>query len=344
MKILITGATGYIGHKLALEAARRNYTVHVLVRDINSPLLSGHKNIIPFKGDVTDKASVLAAMKGCDKVMHAAAVAKMSAKDNSIFYSVNVEGTRHMLDVALQCGVKKFVFTSSCAVMGPSDKHPVRECDPRITAFENDYEISKHWAEEMVKEYSRRGLFSIIVAAPRIYGPGHDCNGNAMNGVFKSILKLGVAFVPSFENTLANYAYVDDVVSGHFLAMDKGLGGEKYILGGENLSYREFFQAIKKNSSKNIRLIRVPKMLLKTWGFFHMMICRLTGRQTHVTPAIIDRLAQNRALSCDKAIRQLGYTITPFSEGIQKTIFHLTQKSEMQVLAVPFGLQNKRYV
>ena len=327
MKILVTGATGYIGYKLAMEAVRRNYTVHILVRDLLSPLLPVHPNIIKFKGDITDKGSVMAAMMNCDKVMHAAAIAKLSAKDNSIFYSVNVEGTRNMLDAALALGVKRFVFTSSGAVIGPSGKYPMSENDPRIAAFENDYEISKHWAEELVKEYCRKGLFAIIVAAPRVYGPGHDCNGNTMNVLLKNILSMRLAFVPSCDHVVANYAFVDDVIIGHFLAMDKGLGGEKYILGGENLSYRSFFQTIKQNTGKNVRLIRIHKSLLKIWSFFYMCFCRLIGKETHISPRVVDRLAQNRALTCDKAIRQLGYSITPFSIGIQKTIFHLKNKN-----------------
>jgi len=327
MKILITGATGYIGYKLAMEAARRNYTVHILVRDLESPLLPVHPNIVKFKGDITNKASVIAAMMNCNKVMHAAAIAKLSAKDNNVFYSVNVEGTRNMLDAALALGVKKFVFTSSGAVIGPSGKYPMSENDPRITAFENDYEISKHWAEELVKEYCRRGLFAIIVAAPRVYGPGHECNGNTMNILLKNILSMRLAFVPSCDNVVANYAFVDDVVNGHFLAMEKGLGGEKYILGGENLSYRSFFQTIKQNTGKKIRLIRIPKLLLKTWSFFYMSVCAILGKETHVSPKVVDRLSQNRALTCDKAIRQLGYSITPFSIGIQKTILHLKNKN-----------------
>ena len=327
MKILITGATGYIGYKLAMEAARRNYTVHILVRDLESPLLPVHPNIVKFKGDITNKASVIAAMMNCNKVMHAAAIAKLSAKDNNVFYSVNVEGTRNMLDAALALGVKKFVFTSSGAVIGPSGKYPMSENDPRITAFENDYEISKHWAEELVKEYCRRGLFAIIVAAPRVYGPGHECNGNTMNILPKNILSMRLAFVPSCDNVVANYAFVDDVVNGHFLAMEKGLGGEKYILGGENLSYRSFFQTIKQNTGKKIRLIRIPKLLLKIWSFFYMSVCAILGKETHVSPKVVDRLSQNRALTCDKAIRLLGYSITPFSIGIQKTILHLKNKN-----------------
>ena len=327
MKILITGATGYIGYKLAMEAARKNYTVHILVRDPRSPLAPIHPNIIKFKGDITDKESVLAAMEGCSKVMHAAAIAKLSAKDNSVFYSINVDGTRNMLDAALTLGVKKFVFTSSGAVIGPSGKFPMSESDPRIVAFENDYEISKHWAEELVKEYCRKGLFAVIVAAPRVYGPGHECNGNTMNAMLKNILSSKLAFMPSCYDVVANYAFVDDVVNGHFLAMDKGLGGEKYILGGENLSYRAFFEGIKQKAGKKIWLITIPKSIIKFWSFIYMWFCNLLRKETHISPRVIDRLAQNRALSCEKAIRQLGYSITPFAEGIHKTILHLKNKN-----------------
>ena len=336
MKILITGATGYIGYKLAMEAARRNYTVHILVRDPQSPLLPVHPNIVAFKGDITNKESVLAAMKDCNKVMHAAAIAKLSDKDKNIFYSVNVEGTRNMLDAALMLNVKKFVFTSSGAVIGPSGKYPMSENDPRIIAFENDYEISKHWAEELVKEYCRRGLFAVIVAAPRVYGPGHDCNGNTMNIMLKKIIAMEMAFMPSCENIVANYAFVDDVVNGHFLAMEKGLGGEKYILGGENLSYKSFFQAIKNGIGRKIKLIRVPTILIKVWSFFYMIFCVLLKKETHISPKVVDRLSQNRALSCDKAIRQLGYSITPFSEGIHKTIIHISQRNAL-------GTNNNNY-
>jgi len=91
MKILITGATGYIGHKLAIEAARRNFIVHALVRDPQSKNFPVYPNIIPFKGDITDKDSVFTAMHGCEKVLHAAAIAKMWEKDSSLFYKMTID-------------------------------------------------------------------------------------------------------------------------------------------------------------------------------------------------------------------------------------------------------------
>jgi nucleoside-diphosphate-sugar epimerase len=328
MKIMITGATGYIGHKLALEAASRNHTVHILVRNLQSLQIPKHPNIIAFNGDITDKESVMKAMQGCKAVMHSAAVAKLWDKDSSIFYKVNVEGARNVLDAALALGVSKFIYTSTGGVIGPSDKMPMNEDDPRITAFENEYEISKYWAEELVKEYGRRGLFTVIVAASRVYGPGIVTGGNVFEKLLTKIFSMRIAFVPPCGEVQANYAYIDDVVAGHFLAMEKGLCGEKYILGGENISYHTFFSAIKKFSVKKIKLVKVPGFLLLTWSFFHMIICRLIGQHTNISPKFVHRVTQNRALSCDKAIRQLGYTITPFSEGIQKTILHISDRSK----------------
>ena len=137
---------------------------------------------------------------------------------------------------------------------------------------------------------------------------------------------MRLAFVPSCEQVQANYAFVDDVINGHFLALEKGLGGEKYILGGENISYHTFFNTIKQCAGKKIMLIRVPDILLLTWSFVHMMAYRIAGKHTNISPKIIQRISQNRALSCDKAIRQLGYSITPFILGMQRTILHLNNK------------------
>ena len=228
-----------------------------------------------------------------------------------------------MLDAAIQCGVQKFVFTSTGAVIGPSVKYPMTEADPRITAFENDYEISKHWAEELVKEYCRKGLFAMIVAAPRVYGPGIFADGNVFGRLLQKILSMKMAFMPDCGEVQANYAFTDDVVNGHFLALQKGLGGEKYILGGENISYNEFFTTLKKYAGKKIRLIRVPKSIILFWSLLHMLIYRLLGKHTNISPAVVQRIAQNRALCCDKAIRQLGYTITPFAQGMEATIIQL---------------------
>lgn len=326
MKILITGTTGYIGNRLAIAAATKGYDVNALVRNLSSQNLPHHPNIHFFKGDITDPASITPAIKDCHFVFHAAALTQLWNKDRSVFYKVNVDGTRNMLEAALKAAVRKFVFTSSCAVLGPSNGHPVSEDEPRITPFENDYEISKHCAEELVKEYAHKGLFALTVCPPRVYGPGLNTKGNAVNRLLGNAIKSGIAFMPSTSDALGNYAFIDDVIDGYFLANYKGARGEKYILGGENKSYKEFFTVVQNQSDKKINVFIVPDFLLKSISMLIFSAHYLIGRHTHISPKTINRISQNRSLNCNKAIEQLGYRITPFAEGIRQTINHLKTK------------------
>lgn len=327
MKVFITGATGYIGHKIVHAAINRGYSVHALVRNPSSPQLAELNNVRYFKGDITDYASVALAIKGCDAVFHTAAITQLWHRDRSVFYRVNVGGTKNVLEAACVHGVKKFIYTSTCAVLGPSHRLPIIEEDPRITPFENDYEISKHCAEELVKEYSRRGLFAVIVAPTRVYGPGLWTKGNPVSKLIGNTIKRGIGFVPDAKHVVGNYVFIDDVVEGHFLALQKGLGGEKYILGGENRSYEEFFHSICKESPKKIRLVVVPKLLLKLAGKIAYGLSLLTQKHYDLTPKTVDRLYQDRALSCRKAIQQLGYKVTPLQSGLRQTIQFLKKEN-----------------
>jgi nucleoside-diphosphate-sugar epimerase len=324
MKVFITGSTGYIGHKLALAAAERGLEVTALVRNTASPNLPEHPAISFCSGDVTDYSSVVKAMAGCHYVLHAAALTQLWHKDRSLFYHINVSGTRNVLEAACFHGVEKLVFTSSGAVLGPSRDFPLSEDDPRFTPFENDYEISKHCAEELLKEYAKRGLPAVIVAPPRVYGPGLPTKGNPINRLIQNTLKRKIAFMPSAKEVVGNYAFIDDVVDGHFLALQKGESGEKYILGGENISYQQLFETIGKAGNQNLRIIPVPVALLKLWTGIVFGLHFIIGRHTHLSPKVVERLVQNRALSCEKAVQHLGYRITPFYKGMENTISHLT--------------------
>lgn len=265
------------------------------------------------------------AIKGCNVALHAAALTQLWDRDSSLFYRINVGGTRNVLEAALQTGVKKVVFTSSCAVLGPSIE-PVKEDGKRSVPFENDYEVSKQQAEELIKEYVVKGLDVVIVRPPRVFGPGLLTKGNPINRLIKSTINRGIAFVPAKKDIVGNYAYIDDVVNGHFLALQNGKPGEAYNLGGENISYEGLFCAIALAANKKIRTIAVPMPLLKAWASLVFGANYLIGRQTHISPKVIDRLLQNRAVSCEKAIHELGYHITPFGEAISATVRHLQEE------------------
>ena len=320
MKILITGAGGYVGSKLALRLAGMGHEVHALVRPHSATAFLQHPNISIFKGDVLDKESLLNAMKGCRQVYHTAAKVGAWDKDPSSFYAVNVEGTRNVLNAALQTGIEKTVITSTCGVIGPSLNEPMSEDDPRINGFAIDYELSKKMSEDIILHYAGKGMNVVIASPAKVYGPGHTSHSLTANAVIKKFLVKKIAIIPSPGIYKACFAFIDDIVNGHLLAMEKGRAGEKYILGGINISYREFFERIRILSSCNGHIIQVPKTIIKGWALLQQLNYRISNKHPGFTVKSVDILFSNYTFSSEKAIHELGYTITALDESLNKTI------------------------
>jgi nucleoside-diphosphate-sugar epimerase len=318
---MITGATGYIGNPLAMKLANAGNQVHALVRNDQVKFLH-HPNIKLFKGDLNDPSSILAAMDGCDEVYHLASFARLWAKPKEIFYKTNVDGTRNMLEAAVMKKVVRFVYTSSTAVFGHSIHTPMIETDPRTIGFDNDYDLSKCMAEKLVIEFASRGLHSMIVNPSRVYGPGNDSYSNPFDRMLKAVLNDRPVFTPGCPDVFANYSYIDDVVEGHILAMKNGKPGERYILGGENISYSQLLNIIKENVSVS-NAIPVPLPVMKFFGFIQLLFFYLTKKQPAFTPSAITRYFRNTEFNCNKAISELNYRITPFRKGMYQTIHHL---------------------
>jgi len=326
MKIFLTGATGYIGYPLALKLAETGNIVHALVRNPQSPRIPQHPNIKIFPGDINDRPSISKAIKGCEQAYHVAGFSRLWAKEKKSFYEVNVTGTQHVLKEAFEQGVKKLVYTSSCSVFGPSYKEPTSEKDPRVISFSSDYDLSKYICECLVKEYAHRGLFAVIVNPSRVYGPGLNSKSNPITSMIMRCLKKQYVFVPSCKSVLGNYAFIEDVVCGHIAAMQSGISAERYILGGENLSYHEVFSILHKEI-KYAKLFMISPFIMKIFGGIQLIKTLLTGMEPAYTPAMVDRITNNTAYNCQKAIRQLGYHITPFTEGIHQTIENLKKNN-----------------
>ena len=326
MNIFITGATGYIGSAVALKLAHDNNNVHALVRDPSKAKCLDHPNIKLFKGDINDVDAIRNAMDGCERVFHLAAFARLWAKPPDIFFKVNVEGTKNVLNVAIEKNISKFVYTSSTAVFGPSINHPLCENDPRTIGFNNDYDLSKCMAEKLVLDYAARGMNALIVNPSRVYGEGNETYSNPFTRLLKSLLAGEFIAIPKCPDVISNYSYIEDVVQGHLLAMKHGKAGERYILGGENISYRQLMEIIRETIPGR-NAIPIPKPLLKIAGGIQLLIFHLTKKQPSFTPSAIDRYYRNTTFSCEKAIAEINYHITPFRKGISDTIHHLKQKS-----------------
>lgn len=324
MKALLTGATGYIGHQLAMKLAERNFKVNALVRDLSSDRIPKHDNIIPFKGDICDLGSIQKAVKDCDYVFHAAAFTDMKCNKINRFYRTNVTGTSNVLKASFEAEIKKVIYTSTLSVFGPALHHvPITEKQPRLTSYSNDYELTKKMAEEEVLKFVDKGLPCTILNVTRVYGPGLKTFSNGVNTIISRIMKDKLLYVPAKLDVEANYVYIDDVVNAELLALEKGKVGEKYIIGGENVDYEGLFNKIKTISKSNISIVKVNYNFIKSAIGFITNLNRLLGLDPPLTPKVLDSLFTNRSASSQKAVSNLNYQITSLNRGLAQTIMHL---------------------
>jgi nucleoside-diphosphate-sugar epimerase len=325
MKVLLTGATGYIGHQLAIELAKRNFIVHALVRDLNSDKIPKHDNIVPFKGDICDLKSIKKAATNCEYVFHTAAFTDIKCNKIDNFYRTNVLGTTNVLQAALDEQIKKVVYTSTLSVFGPAlFQVPITEEQPRLTSYSNDYELTKKMSEEEVLKFVKKGLNCTILNVTRVYGPGLKTFSNGVNTIISKIMQDKALYVPSKLEVEANYVYIDDVVNAELLAAENGRSGEKYIIGGENIDYEGLFKKIKTLSKSNISIKKVNYKFIKGVIGLISSINNLLGLNPPLTPKVLDSLFTNRSATSQKAISSLNYTITPLNRGLAQTIKYLT--------------------
>ncbi|MFH1319396.1 MAG: SDR family oxidoreductase [Bacteroidota bacterium] len=326
MNIFITGGTGFIGATLARRLAGSGHTIHALCRSMSSYSIAGNDNIRIFEGNVLNRASIEKAIKNCDQVYHLAAYGRVWAKDPKTYFHVNVNGTINVLDAASGNGIKKVVFTSTAGTLGPSSGTVVDENSIRTTDFFTEYESSKFIAEEKVRQYVREGLDVVTVNPTRVYGHGLLSESNGVTRLIQRYISGKWRLIPGDGEKSGNYVYIDDVVNGHILAMEKGKPGGKYILGGTNVSYNDFFNLLGTVSGKKERLYKIPLPIMLAFAGIQELSANLFNRHPMITPKWVRRYLYNWELTSQKAEQELGYRITPLEEGFEKTVKWLRDK------------------
>lgn len=318
-KIFITGATGFIGEHLALRLATEGHRIVALVRTPEKAAKLNHPNISIVMGDLFNIQALEEGMKNVGEVYHLAAFAKVWAKDDS-FKRVNVDGTINVLEVAKKQDVARIVITSTAGVIGPSVAGPATEENERAVDFFNDYERTKFEAEEKTKEFVAQGMHIVTVNPTRVFGPGELSVSNSVTTLIKQYAQGKWRVMPADGKSSGNYVFIDDVVNGHILAMAKGVAGERYILGGEDASYEELFATIAECTGKRYRLIKIPYGLLMLVARIQMLMAGVFGLEPTITPGWVRKFLYHWSVSSRKAQKELGYTITPLKESIQKTL------------------------
>ncbi len=319
MKILITGATGYLGGHVAARLRSAGHTILALARP-------GRESSVPpgclaVTGDVLDSASLDRALEGCDALVHMAALVKMWVRDRREFDRVNVEGLAAVLNAAQRRRVRRILCTSTIGALGPTGPAPRDETFERSEfRFRTEYERTKWVADRLLRERAAEGLPVVTVYPGVVYGAGAVTQGNLLDGVFRDYLagrlKVRLGRAPS----RICYAYADDVAEGHRLALERGTPGEGYILGGENVTQDELFALLFELSGRRPPRTALPFWAAEAGGRALRAWARLTGRPPAITDGAIATFRHHWAYSSDRAIKDLGYRITPLREGLRRTL------------------------
>lgn len=320
MKVLVTGATGFVGANLVRELLADGVEVRVLVRPSSDRRALAGLAVDVAVGDLLDPASLSAALAGVDILYHVAADYRLWALDPSVLYRVNVEGTRALLAAAEAGGVGRVVYTSSVGTLGlPADGTPGTETTPvTIEDMVGHYKRSKFLAEREAERAAARGLPVVIVNPSAPAGPW-DWKPTPTGRMLVDYLRGRML---GYLDTGLNIVHVRDVARGHILAAARGRPGERYILGhaAGNLGLREMFERLAPYTGVAAPRRRLPYRGVLALAAACELVSRVTRREPLVSATAVRMAAKRMFFDPGKAIRELGLPQTPVEVALRDAV------------------------
>lgn len=318
MKSLVTGATGFVGSAVVRRLLREDHRVRVLARASSDRRNLQGIDVEVVEGDLTDAASLARICDDCDAVFHVAADYRLWAPKPEQLYQTNVEGTRRLLDAVKQAGVPRMVYTSSVATLGiPADGSPGDETSAvSLGDMVGHYKRSKYLAEELVRDSAAQGLPVVIVNPSTPLGP-RDIKPTPTGRIVRDAMS---GRMPAYVDTGLNVVHVDDVADGHWLAFRHGVIGERYILGGTNLSLRELLFEIADIVGRKPPRWRLPHAAVMPVAYAAEAWARLTGAQPIATVEEVRMSRKRMYFTSAKAERDLGYAAGPARLALEDAV------------------------
>ena len=318
-KILVTGASGFVGSAVARKLVEAGFSVRALVRGTSPRAHLAGLGLDFFEGDLRDRKSVERAIAGMRYTFHVAADYRLWARDPSEIFASNVEGTRNLMEEAMRAGVERVIYTSSVATialrtdgMAADETSPLRE-DQGIGAYKRSKIAAERLVEAMVAE---RGLAAVIVNPSTPIGPG-DVRPTPTGRI---IIEAAKGRIPAFIDTGLNLVHVDDVASGHLAALRHGKIGERYILGGQDVLFSQILRDIAGLVGRRAARVRLPWRALIPVAFIAEAVANITGREPFATLDGVRMAKYRMFFSSTKAEQELGYRSRPYVEGIEDAV------------------------
>lgn len=316
---LVTGANGFLGAAVVRALLAEGERVRAFVRPH-----SDRRNLVGLdveiaEGDLNDRGSLREAARGCGAVFHVAADYRLWVVDPAPMYRTNVEGSLNVLAAAADAQVERVVYTSSVAVLGiKRDKTPADETTPvTLDQMIGVYKRSKFLAEEAVARRARELALNVVIVNPSTpIGPG-DVRPTPTGRV---ILDAAAGRMPAYVDTGLNVVHVDDVARGHLLALRFGRRGERYILGGRDLSLREILQLVGEHTGRPATNVRLPHWALYPIAVVGEAVALVTKREPRATLDSVRMAKKHMYFSSAKAERELGYRWRPAQAAIADAI------------------------
>ena len=319
MTVLVTGAAGFVGSAVVRALLSQGAAVRAFMRPTSDAGNLDGLAVERALGDLRDRRSVDRAIKGCEAVFHVAADYRLWVPEPKEMFDNNVNGTRNVMEAAGEAGITRIVYTSSVATLGlPSDDTAADEDTP---ATQDDmigpYKQSKFAAEALVRTMiAERGLPAVIVHPSTPIGPW-DRRPTPTGQI---IVEAASGHMPAYVDTGLNMVHVDDVAEGHILALKHGKPGERFILGGDNLTLKQILTQIAEVTGRPAPRIQVPHNVVMPIAALAEMWGRISNREPFVTLDGVRLARKKMFFTSARAMRRLGYRPRPASDAIVDAI------------------------
>ena len=320
MKTLITGATGFVGAAVSRELLKKGHKIKALVRETSNLKNLKNLNVEIVYGDLRNRSSLRNGLKDCDYLFHVAADYRLWVPNPNEIYENNVKGTENLMNECLKQKIKKIVYTSSVAVLGKPINSEIADEDTPVDYSQmiGHYKKSKFLAEEKVKEIFRKKKLPVVIVNPAAPIGPRDIKPTPTG---KMILDASMKKIPAYLDTGLNIVHVNDVAVGHMQAFKKGKLGERYILGGENLSFKKILEIIADLCGHNPPKFRLPKKPLYPIGLLFEIFAKLFSLKNPMLTLDMIRMAEKKMFfSSLKAEKEFNYKFTSAKKAIKDAI------------------------